>query len=101
MVNPVIAKDGNTYENMLLRKSLKKNHRSPLNPTIAIYKDELFPNRLLKNMIEKFVISAECSDEMKKEYGDTKKAMNTIEAEMLRIRLLRTSFGNNALFNIE
>jgi hypothetical protein len=53
MEDPVIDREGNTYEKKAIMAWLKDNYTSPLTRN-DLDEDDLVPNRALKNLIEEF-----------------------------------------------
>jgi hypothetical protein len=54
MIDPVLMKDGNTYERSAIEEWTKFKNTSPLNSDQGISMNDAIPNRLLKALIEKF-----------------------------------------------
>ena len=71
MFRPVIASDGNNYEECNLNTWLKDSDLSPLDNS-KITANGLFYNRQLKNQIEEFVRSVECPVDMKTDWEEAR-----------------------------
>ena len=72
MFKPVLAADGNNYEELTLVEVLKGRDTSPLDNVTKISVEGLIQNRQLKNMIEEFVSSDDCPADMKKDWEEAK-----------------------------
>ena len=96
MFYPAIARDGNTYERLAIEEWTEENDSSPLGPSTRITADVLIENRALKNQIRDFVASEDCSDEMKENYEDAKKASNL--SKKLRSYIKMASYWKRQTF---
>jgi len=72
MFKPVIAADGNNYEELTLVEVLKGRDTSPLDNVTKLSVEGLIQNRQLKNMVEEFVGSEDCPADMKKDWEEAK-----------------------------
>ena len=83
MYRPVIAADGNNYEESTLITRLKDSDLSPLDNSTKLTVKGLIQNRQLKNMIEEFVTSDDCPADMKKDWEESKKESDMVAAKKL------------------
>ena len=83
MFDPVVADDENVYECLAIVEWLKNNSTSPLDNITPISVSGLRGVRTVKNMIEEFITTAECTEEMKDDYNAAKKASTLAKAETL------------------
>src|SRR5436190_1520244 len=74
MKDPVIDPDGNSYERVAIMEWVNKNRNSPITRNILLA-HQLFPNRALKGMIEKFLAENPWATEIAESKTDTMDTM--------------------------
>jgi TPR repeat protein len=83
MVDPVLAKDGNTYDREGIEQWLQTHTTSPLDPSCRLSIKGLIPNRAVREAVEALVESGELDDDTCAAWREKKRAMDLRQAKVL------------------